>query len=371
VRSGGAPNQRACRTPCADGLEAETQNALPDAAHDVLGLVDALTPRGLDHHHLATWSAFANRAAIAVARQLAGLGALPSPEAVQAAREASRGAPAEERFDALVVGAGPAGLAAAEALAEAGRRALLVDQEPAPGGRLRCRLGLPGDPDLAWTGRVAARVRSAGGEVALGTSALGLWHDGAAPVAALAAEEPAPRVRLVRAARIVLCTGGHPEPPTIPGGDRPGIHGGRGLAIALAEHGALPGREIAVAGTGPEADALAAAFARAGAGVVRVPDLSGARVLGRGRVRGLELPGGRVRCDALALATPPAPATELARLLGAALDSAGAAGALPVRAGDEGATSVPGLLAAGELTGEKDAARAAEAGRRAGEAARG
>jgi thioredoxin reductase len=370
VRAGGAPDQRACRTPCEEGLEIETQNAFPGARHDVLGVLDVLSPGGLDHHHLATWNALANRAAVSVARRLAGLGHLPSEAAVEGARAAARATPpAEERLDALVVGGGPAGLAAAEALAEAGRRVLLAEQEAALGGRLRCRL--PGEPDLAWAERAAARVRAAGGEVALGTAVLGLWNDGGAPLAALAVDGRPPRIRLARAGRIVLCAGGHPQPLAIEGGDRPGVFGGRGLAVALAEHGVLPGRRIAVVGAGAEPDALAAAFARAGVHVERAAGAEGGSVRGRARVRALELPDRRIGCDAVAVAAPPAPAAELARELGAEIAFDPGAGAFALRAAPDGATSVQGLFAAGEVTGAMDAARAAEAGRRAGEAARG
>jgi sarcosine oxidase, subunit alpha len=372
VRADGAPNRRACRTPCADRLAIETQNAFPGARHDVLGVIDALTPRGLDHHHLATWSALANRAAVGVARRLAGLGHLPSSAAVEAARAAaSAPIPSEERFDALVVGAGPAGLGAAEALAEAGRRVLLAEQEPLLGGRLRCRLGIPGEPDLAWAERVAASIREAGGECAPGTAVLGLWNDGGAPLAALETGGSSPRLRLARAARIVLCSGGHPQPLAIPGGDRPGVLGARGLAVALAEHGVLPGERLAVVGPGAEADAVAAVFGRAGLAVERLEAVEGGSIRGRARVRAIELPGRRVRCDAVAVAEPPAPAAELARELGAEIQLDASSGAFAVRAAPGGATSVSGLFAAGEVTGAMDAPRAAAAGRRAGEAARG
>jgi hypothetical protein len=96
------------------------------------------------------------------------------------------------------------------------------------------------------------------------------------------------------------------------------------------------------------------------------------RVLGRARVRGLAVPKiGRLRCDTIAVATPPVPATELARELGAPVRWDAALAAFALEVGADGATGVPGLLAAGEVTGELDGARAAEAGRRAGEAARG
>jgi sarcosine oxidase subunit alpha len=305
---------------------------------------------------------------VAVARRLAGLGRLPDPGAAAAARAA--GPAREEAWDALVVGAGPAGLAAAEALAEAGRRVLLADREGAPGGRLRCRLDSAGAPDLAWAARVADRVRAAGGEVATATAVLGLWHDGGAPLAALETDRASPPIRLARAPRIVICTGGTPQPLAIPGGDRPGVFGARGLAIALGEHGVVPGADVLVVGDGAEARALGAALARAGVRVDVRADVADGRVLGRSRVRGVRLPEGVLACDTIAT-TALAPATELPRSLGGEVRWDRALEAFAVVADASGRTRVPGLLAAGEVAGAMDAERAAELGRRAGEAARG
>ncbi|HET9599485.1 MAG TPA: 2Fe-2S iron-sulfur cluster-binding protein, partial [Anaeromyxobacteraceae bacterium] len=136
ARVDGQPSQRTCRVPCRDGLAVESQHGVPSARHDLLAAVDAVYAHGLDHHHLMTWNALANRAAVAVSRQLAGVGTLPDRPP---ARPAS---PAVERFDALVVGGGPAGLGAAERLAARGRRVLLVESEARLGGRLRAALGL-------------------------------------------------------------------------------------------------------------------------------------------------------------------------------------------------------------------------------------
>jgi len=365
ARVDGMPSQRLCRTRCRAGLAVETQHAFPDAAHDLFGLVDRMAPRGIDHHHLLTHPRFANRLVVAVSRRLSGLGRLPDTAPPVSAP------PAEERFDAAVVGAGPAGLGAAEVLAAAGRRVLLVEQEPALGGRLRARLGLAGDPALDWTRTVAEAVGRAGGEVALDSSALGIWRDGGAPLLVLSPERPAAPLRLVRARQLLLCCGGTARPPLFARNDLPGVFWGRGLAVALAEEGVVPGERALVLGTGPEAEALAARLGAAGM-VARAVAGHVAQARGGARIAGIVLgDGAHLNCDTLAVAAPPAPACELARQAGAAVALDVRLGAHAVRAGAGGATGVAGLRAAGEVTGACSARQAAEAGRRAGEAARG
>jgi pyruvate/2-oxoglutarate dehydrogenase complex dihydrolipoamide dehydrogenase (E3) component len=122
---------------------------------------------------------------------------------------------------------------------------------------------------------------------------------------------------------------------------------------------------------GAEALALGAALERAGVHVDVGVDVAGGRVLGRGRVRGVRLASGVLRCDTIAVAAL-APATELARALGAEVRWDAGLGAFALAVDDAGRTGVPGLLAAGGATGRFGSAElAAEAGRRAGEAARG
>jgi sarcosine oxidase subunit alpha len=102
-----------------------------------------------------------------------------------------------------------------------------------------------------------------------------------------------------------------------------------------------------------------------------VVSLDGARVAGRARVCALHLPAGRIPCDALVVSDPPAPALELGRALGAAVRWDATLGAPALAVGPRGETGAPGLLAAGEVAGAMSVTAAAEAGRRAGEAARG
>jgi sarcosine oxidase subunit alpha len=361
VRVDGVPNVRACETPCRDGLRVETQNAVGGAARDLLGVIDILAPRGIDHHRLATWSHVANRLAVSASRHFAGLGTLP--DRVESAWPKVQ----EERFDAVVVGSGPSGLGAAEALAAAGHRVLLCERERALGGRLRCRLDLPGDPPLAWAADVAGAV-GRGGEVATRAAVLGLWPDGADRLLAIVHKGESPRVRLVRAPRVVVATGSWAQPPVFPGNEVPGVHGARGLLVALAEDGVVPGEVAAVLGEGPEAAAVAARLAWAG---MKVETIAGGVVRSRGRSRlsGLELESGRrVACDTLAVATPRVPAAELAREAGAALELNPELGQFRVKPGEAGAVA-PGVWAVGEVTGACRAVEASDAGRRAGEAA--
>ncbi len=362
VRVDGHPNVRACETPCRPGLRVETQNAFGGAAHDLLGAIDLFAPGGIDHHHMATWSQLANRMAVQASRQLSGLGHLP--DSVPGPRP-----PAEEvRLDALVVGSGPAGLGAAEALARAGQRVLLCEQERALGGRLRCRLHLPGDPPLAWPGEVAREIARAGGRVETRAPVIGLWRDGTELLAAVDRRGSPARMLVVRAARAVLASGTWAQPPLFPGNDLPGVHGARGLLVAIAEDGVVPGERAAVLGQGPEAEAVADRLAVAGMAVERV---EGEVARGRGgrRLAALDLADGRrVRCDTLAVATPRMPAAELARAAGAPLELDPATGAFRVKPGPAGLVA-PGVWAAGEVCGPCGAASAAEAGQRAGEAA--
>lgn len=361
MRVDGVPSLPSCQVRAQEGMICERQNApLGLIDKDLFRATDFLFPEGLDHHHLMVGSRVLGRVALEVARRLAGLGELPAQ--VRAA------AKAELRSVPLaVVGAGPAGLAAARTAAEAGARVLLVEREARPGGA--ALLGLdPDSPDGDWVAQQARALAAAGGELLLEADCVGLYAGESLPPAnALLAVRQGGRLVIVKAERVIVANGGASQPPPFPGVDRPGVYAARGLLGLLARCHLRVGNQLAVAGEGKELADCVRALQRAGYEVTPVEGLP-ARALGN-PVRALELAtGGRLRCDALALAFSPAPLHGLASSAGATAKWNAALGGFPLEIDSDGRTAVPWLFAAGRVAGRPGAA-ASGSGEAAGKAA--
>ncbi len=356
MRLGGVPNLRACLAPCEAGAEVSGQNAFPSAEIDLLGAVDFLFSRGMDHHTLMTGSSVLNKLANKVVRQLSGLGKLPD----RAASEL----PDVHRFDvdACVIGGGPAGLAASTAIARAGRSTVLVDDQLRPGGSLRAdpRAGRS-DAEARWAEAVDAGVR-----VLARSTAIGFFPEDDGGVLAVSAPD---RMYRIYARQWVWATGGYVVNLPFPDNDRPGVIAARAVGRLLVDHGILAGDKICIV-EAPEViddvSALASALTRAGAEVTRVAlaDVGGTR--GRGWATSVDTKRGRVECDIVAVAALPAPASEGARQQKCSVVLDAAAGGFRVVVDESGKTSVPNVWACGDVTGYVGTARAAEQGARVG-----
>ena len=361
MRVDGVPSLPSCQVRAQEGMICERQNApLGLIDRDLFRATDFLFPEGLDHHHLMIGSRVLGRVALEVARRLAGLGELPSK--VRAA------APAESRSVPLVVvGAGPAGLAAARTAAEAGAKVLLVERESRPGGA--ALLGVdPDSPDADWVAQQARALAAAGGELLLEADCVGLYASEPAPPAnALVVVRKNARLVVVAAERVIVANGGASQPLPFPGVDRPGVYAARGLLALQLRCNLRVGKQLAVVGEGKELADCARALQRAGYEVTAVEGLP-ARALGN-PVRALELEtGARVRCDAVAIAFSPAPLHGLASSVGATARWNAALGGFPLEIDEGGRTAVPWLFAAGRVAGLPGAG-AAGSGEAAGKAA--
>ncbi|MEQ9334665.1 NAD(P)/FAD-dependent oxidoreductase [Thalassobaculum sp.] len=160
--------------------------------------------------------------------------------------------------DLVIVGAGPAGLAAA---AEARRHeldALILDEQPEPGGqvyRSAARVAERRPADLGFLGadyaRGAALVAEATGvERRQGAS---VWQIG--PAARDGRREviwsEAGQARRVAARSVIVASGAMERPVPVPGWTLPGVTTVGALQVALKQSGIYPAGRVVIAGSGP------------------------------------------------------------------------------------------------------------------------
>lgn len=304
------------------------------------------------------------------------------------------------RAGLVVVGAGPAGLAAALAASRAGVDVVLLDAAPVAGGQIwRARQGVAAAPvarALAGLAREGVRVL-AGTRVVMPLPDRTLLIDG--PSGA----------RRLHWARLILATGARERLLPFPGWTLPGVFGAGGLQALVKGGWPIRGQRVLVAGTGPLLLAAAATLRREGAvlagfaeeagplalarfatalvahpgkglqalrlgtPLIGVPLLAGGRIVaaeGEGRVERVVLEqGGRTRtiaCDALAASWGLVPQAELGQALGCTLAPRFGDAALVVDRAQR--TDVAGVFAAGECTGVAGAVAAQLQGEIAGRA---
>ncbi|NJC71326.1 sarcosine oxidase subunit alpha family protein [Planosporangium thailandense] len=185
--------------------------------------------------------------------------------------------------DVLVVGAGPAGLAAASAAARSGARVILVDDQSEPGGSLlsASHERVDGRPAADWVAEVAAELAAAEETTVLTrTSAFGSYDDNYV----LAVEDrtdhlgdapaTAARQRLwhIRAGQVILATGAHERPLVFAGNDRPGVMLAGAVRTYLNRYAVRAGDRVVVATTNDSAYDLVADLVAAGVEVPAVVD---------------------------------------------------------------------------------------------------
>ncbi len=266
------PNTRATDVFVYDGMIARSQNRWPNLSFDVgsvLGLAAKALPAGF---YYKTFFGSAKRWMFYewFIRRAAGLG--DAPTAADPDRFAQRAA----FCDVLVVGAGPAGLAAALAAAEAGERVMLVEQDRILAPSL---VRDPQELDPAWAEATAARITALGGRILLRTTAAGYWDDNLVTLNQHLTEPGAPppaevsqRLWHVRAKRVVLATGALERPLAFAHNDRPGVMLSQAVRTYIHRFDVVPGRRVVIATNNDDAYLTAAAMRAAGAEVVAVLD---------------------------------------------------------------------------------------------------
>jgi heterotetrameric sarcosine oxidase alpha subunit len=270
------PNTRATMIELRDGLVAESQNRWPSLRFDIGAvntLLSPLLPAGF-YYKTFMWPANRWKFYEKFIRRAAGLGTAPiepDPDSYEK-RHA--------HCDVLVIGGGPAGLAAALAAGRTGARVMLIDETAGWGGQLRReRILVAGAPALDWVGKAVAELQNLPETMLLlRTTAYGYYdHDLVALVEraggeAVPAQAPRQRLWQIRARRVVLATGAIERPIVFAGNDRPGVmlaNAARGYSNHFA---VLPGRNAVIFTNHDDAYRTAIDLAEVGAGIGAIVD---------------------------------------------------------------------------------------------------
>lgn len=283
------PNVKATMQPLFNGLESFGQNAWPSVARDV-GRINDFGSRflGAGFYYKTffglrggtkDWMLFEK-----LIRKAAGMG-VASREPDPAHYETGHAS-----CDILVVGSGPAGLAAAKQAAETGLDVILAEQDFAFGGDY---LSQPGGASTA--DETVEKLAALGVTMMLRTQVFGLY-DGcvAGLIESVTDQETGMQVRqrtwIVRPRQIIIATGAIERPIAFGNNDRPGIMSSSGLRTYLNRYAVKPGQEAIIATTNDSGYATAADLKTTGARVT----LLDARTHGPDAPEGVEVLRGRV-----------------------------------------------------------------------------
>ena len=183
----------------------------------------------------------------------------------------------------VVVGGGPAGLAAARAAARHGVHVLLVDENLELGGQYYRQMpagfhpqaGVKLAKESAEGRRLIDEVRALGVELRLGTVVWGIFDQ---RVVALATPDATERIE---AQHLILAPGAYDRPVPFPGWTLPGVITAGGAQNLMKGYRVLPGRRVLVVGSGPLLLVVAHYLLHGGARVVAVCEASPMRQLWR------------------------------------------------------------------------------------------
>ncbi|APX92176.1 sarcosine oxidase subunit alpha [Halomonas sp. 1513] len=279
------PNVRATQQALYDGLVARSTNGWPSVQKDLMGLVGKvggkLMPPGFYYKTFmapaSMWMTYEK-----YIRKSAGLGRSPAEADPDIYDHFNR------HCEVLVIGAGPAGLAAALAAARSGVRVILADEQEEMGGSLLdSRETLDGKPAAQWVAETLDALRGLANVTLLPRTTANGYHDhnfvtlherrtehlaDSAPRTAQGARQSRARMHRVRAGQVILATGAHERPLVYAGNDVPGNLVAGAVSSYIRRYGVVPGNKLVLSVSNDYAYRAALDWHDAGREVVAIVD---------------------------------------------------------------------------------------------------
>lgn len=310
-----------------------------------------------------------------------------------------------KRYDLIIVGAGPSGLSAAIEAAKRGLEVVVFDENEKPGGQLFKQIHkFFGSKEHRAKTRgfvigkeLLEEADKAGVKVELNAAVIGLYQDKEVVV------KIGDGIKHFKGDSIIIATGAAENMVTFPGWTLPGVIGAGAAQTMINLHGVLPGKRVLMLGTGNvglvvsfqlmqcgcEVAALADAAPRVGgygvhaAKVARcgVPFYLSHTIVkaeGEDRVTGVTIaevdknfkfiPGTEkyFDVDTICLAVGLSPMSQLLKMAGCKMEDNPKRGGQVPLCDKYGRTSLPGVIAAGDVSGIEEASSAMIEGRMAG-----
>ena len=273
------PNTRATTAELFDGLQAHSQNRWPALAFDAMAVNDLLSPflsAGFYYKTFMWPAAFWEKLYEPIIRRAAGLGSLSLQDDPDGYDKGFL------HCDVLIIGGGPAGLAAALTAGESGARVILCDEDFVIGGRLNLEThSVGGMAGAAWAADATARLAAMPNvRVMPRTTVIGAFDHGIYGAVERVSdhlkvpEDGKPRQILWRitSQRAILCAGATERPIVFENNDRPGIMQASAVRAYANRWAVTPAEQVAIFTNNDDGHRTASDLVAKGVEVVSVID---------------------------------------------------------------------------------------------------